>query len=165
MDHGGRGGEADREALLAGGQPQSESNVRLPSAAVADRDRILAASNVFGAGKFEDQCLVERRDRCEVETVEAFHRWEPCLLDAALDHPPIALDQFEFGQAQQIAGMVDAFGGALPGELVIFAQERRQLERLEVMGEQKLRRVAHDEAPTRRSRYAVAEVIATLARG
>src|SRR6516164_4979495 len=57
------------------------------------------------------------------------------------------VDQFEFGQAQQIAGMVDAFGGALPGELVIFAQERRQLERLEVMGEQKLRRVAHDEDP------------------
>jgi len=48
--------------------------------------------------------------------------------------------------------MVDAFGGALLGELVIFAQERRQLERFEVMGEQELRRVAHDEAPARRSR-------------
>src|SRR5262249_28359855 len=55
-------------------------------------------------------------------------------------------------QAQQIAGMVDALSGALLGELVVFAQERRQLERFEVMGEQKLRRVAHDAAPTRRSR-------------
>ena len=36
--------------------------------------------------------------------------------------------------------MVDALGGALPGELVILAQEGRQLERLEVMGEQKLGR-------------------------
>jgi hypothetical protein len=42
VDHGGGGGEADRQALLTGRQPQSESNVRLASAAVADRDRVLA---------------------------------------------------------------------------------------------------------------------------
>src|SRR5215472_1873745 len=42
-------------------------------------------------------------------------------------------------------------GGTLLGELVVFAQERRQLERFEVMGEQKLRRVAHDVAPASRS--------------
>jgi hypothetical protein len=47
--------------------------------------------------------------------------------------------------------MVDALGGALLGELVVFAQEGWQLERLEVMGEQKLGRVAHGEAPVRRS--------------
>src|SRR5215813_6396835 len=69
VDHSSRGGEADRQALLTGGQPQSESNVRLASAAVADCDRVLVASNVFAAGEFQDQCLVERRDRCEVETV------------------------------------------------------------------------------------------------
>ena len=67
-----------------------------------------------------------------------------------------ALYQFECGQAQQIAGVVDTQGRALLGELVIFAQERRQLERLEVMGEQKLRRIIHDavsgEAPASRSR-------------
>ena len=51
VDHGGRGGEADRQALLTGGQPQSESNVRLASAVVADRDRVLSASNVFEAGE------------------------------------------------------------------------------------------------------------------
>ncbi len=31
--------------------------------------------------------------------------------------------------------MVDAFGGTLPGKLVLLAQEGRQLERLEVVGE------------------------------
>src|ERR1700730_454692 len=98
------------------------------------------------------QCLVVRRDRREVETVEAFHRREPRLLDAALDHPPLPLDQFELGQTQQITRMIDALDSALLGELVVFAQERRQLERLEVMGEQKLGRVAHDGAPARRSR-------------
>ena len=34
--------------------------------------------------------------------------------------------------------MVDILGGALSGELVVLAQEGRQLERLEVMGKQKL---------------------------
>jgi len=48
--------------------------------------------------------------------------------------------------------MVDALGGALLGELVVFAQEGWQLERLEVVGEQKLGRVAHGETPVRRSR-------------
>src|SRR5215469_15212944 len=60
-----------------------------------------------------------------VKSKLAFHHRKPCLPDAALDHPLFPLDQFEFGQAQQIAGMVDALGGALLGELVIFAQERR----------------------------------------
>ena len=48
--------------------------------------------------------------------------------------------------------MIDALGGALLGELVVLTQKRRQLERLEVMGEQKLGHLAHDAAPARRSR-------------
>src|SRR5215831_15835254 len=83
VDHSGRGSEADRQTFLTGGEPQSESNVRLPGAAVADSDRILLASNVFAASEFQDQCLVQRRDHREVEAVEAFHRREPCLPDAA----------------------------------------------------------------------------------
>src|SRR5271163_2100430 len=132
--------------------PQSQGNVSLARAAVADRDHVLAASNVLAASELQDQRLIERGDRREVETIQALHRREPCLLDAALDHSPFPLDQLEFGQAQQVAGMVDALSGALLGELLVFAQERRQLERLEVMGEQKLGHLAHGEAPARRSR-------------
>jgi hypothetical protein len=77
---------------------------------------------------------------------------KPRLLDAALDHPTFALDQLEFGQAQQVAWVIDALGGALLRELVVFAQEGRQLERLEMMGEQQLRRIAHDPTPASRSR-------------
>src|ERR1700740_3327474 len=113
MDHGGCGGEADRKPLLASSQPQSESNVSLAGAAVADRDHVLSASNVLAASELQDQCLVERRDRREVEAVEALHRREPRLLDAALDHPSFPVDQFEFGQAQQVTRVVDALGGAL----------------------------------------------------
>jgi hypothetical protein len=144
--------DEDVLAALRRPLPQSKSNVTLPGAAVADRDDVLSTSNVFAAGKLQDQCLVERRDRREVETAEAFHCREPRLLDAALDHPSFPLDQFKFSQAQQIAGMVDALGGALLGELVVFAQEGRQSERLEVMDEQKLGCVAHDAAPARRPR-------------
>src|SRR6516225_4991303 len=135
MDQSGGGDEADRQALLAGGQPQSESNVGLPRAAVADRNHVLSASDVLAAGKLQHQCLVERRDRRELETVQTLHRREPRLLDAALDHSLFPVDQFKLGQAQQITRVVDAFGSALLGELVVFAQETRQLERLEVMDE------------------------------
>jgi hypothetical protein len=61
--------------------------------------------------------------------------------------------------------MLDALGGALPGELVVLAQERRQLEDLQVMSEQKLGRVGHDVTPVSRSMYVLAEVRATLAFG
>src|SRR6266699_264657 len=152
MDQSGGRDEADRQALLAGRQPQSESNMGLPRAAVADRNHVLSASDVLTAGKLQHQCLVERRDRRKLETVQALHRREPRLLDAALDHPLFPVDQFELGQAQQITRVVDAFGSALLGKLVVFAQEARQPECLQVMGEQKLGRVAHDEAPVRRSR-------------
>ena len=43
--------------------------------------------------------------------------------------------------------MVETLGGALPSKLLILAQERRQLERLQVMSEQKLGRIDHDDAP------------------
>ena len=108
-------------------------------------------SDVLRAGQLQHQGLVERRQRQEVEAVEAFDRREPGLLDAPLDHPPFPLDQLQFGQPQQVADMIDALGGALPGELVILAQEGRQLQRLQVMGEQKLGRVGHDATPVSRS--------------
>src|SRR3982074_2324448 len=54
------------------------------------------------------------------------------------NHAPLAVDQLQFGQAQQEADVIEALGGALPGELVVLAQERRQLERLQVMSKPKL---------------------------
>ena len=57
--------------------------------------------------------------------------------------------------------MIKALSGALPSELVVLAQERRQLERLQVMSEQKLGRISHDAAPVSSPRYVLADVIAT----
>src|SRR5207248_11739441 len=95
MDQSGGCDEADRQALLAGRQPQSKSNMGLPRAAVADRDHVLSARDVLAAGKLQHHCLVERRDRREIETVQALDRRKPRLLDAALDHPLLPVDQFE----------------------------------------------------------------------
>ena len=70
--------------------------------------------------------------------------------------------------SQQVAGrdrVIDAFRGALPGDLVVLAQEGRQLQRLEVVGEQHLRCVGHAPSPDSRLMYDLADVIATRARG
>ena len=113
--------EADREAFLAGRQSQPGRNMALPGVAVAVRDDVLPAGDILEAGQLQHQCLVEREDDGEVEVVESLHRGEPGLLDAALDRPPFAFDQLEFGQAKQIAGMIHPVGGALPGELAVLA--------------------------------------------
>ncbi len=150
MYQGGGGGKADTETLLAGGQPQTESNMGLAGAAVAKGDDVLMAIDVFAAGELEHQRLVERGYGLEVEGIEAFDHREAGRLDAALDQAAFAVDQLELGQPLEIADMIDAFGGALPGQLVIFPQEGWQPQCLEVVVEQQLRGIAH--RPTRSSR-------------
>ena len=125
--------------------------MRLAGAAVAEGDDVLAADDVFATRQFQYQRLVERGQCQEVEAVEAFHRWELRFLDPPLDHAPLPLDQFQFGETQQIRCMVHTLGRALTGEFVIFAQEARQLQRLQMMREQDLRRIGHDTAPVSRA--------------
>jgi hypothetical protein len=64
-------------------------------------------------------------------------------LDAPLDHPPFPVDQFQLDQTGQELNVVLALGRALPGELVVFPQEGRQLQRLQVMCQQDLWRIGH----------------------
>lgn len=61
--------------------------------------------------------------------------------------------------------MIETLGGALPSELVVLAQECRQLEHLQVMSKQKLGRIGHDAVPVSKPRYVLAAVIATWAFG
>src|ERR1700719_650391 len=165
MDESCGGVEADRQPLLAGCETEPETNVCLAGAVVADRDDVLPASHILRAGELQHEGLVERGNGREVEAVQTLPGWEPRLLDPSLHHAPFAVDQLQFGQAQQIAGMIEALGGALPSELVVLAQERRQLERLRVMSEQKLGRIGHDAAPVSSPKYVLADVIATWACG
>ena len=86
-------------------------------------------------------------NRCEVEAVEALDRREPRFLDPTLHHASLSIDQLQFDEAQEKADMVETLGRALPSKLLILAQKRRQLERLQVMSKQKLGRIGHDDAP------------------
>ena len=53
-----RGCENPTIALLAGGETDPESDVRLAGSAVADCDNVFATGRVLGAGEFQDQGLV-----------------------------------------------------------------------------------------------------------
>ena len=130
--------------------------MRFAGPAVANRDHVLPPQHIFRPGQFQDQGLVQRRQRQEVEAVEAFDRRKLRLLDTTLDRLAFPVDQLEFGQPQQIANMIDAVAGALPRQLIVLAQEGRQLQRLQVMRQQDLwrawRRVGHYVASVSRSR-------------
>ena len=112
----------------------------LARAAVAESDDVVARHDIFATGEFERQRLVERGDGGEVERVEAFDRRKACGANAALDHAPFAVDEFEFDEAQQIADMIVTFARRLGGDLLIFPQDRRQFELPQMMGEQNPRR-------------------------
>src|ERR1700691_5439811 len=165
MDESCGGVEADRQPLLTGRETEPEANVGLASAGVADRDDVLPAGHILRAGELQHEGLVERRNGGEVEAVQALYGRELRLFDPTLHHAPFTVDQLEFGQAQQKADMIKALGGTLPSELVVLAQKRRQLERLQVMSKQKLGRIGHDAAPVSRPKYVLADVMTTWACG
>src|SRR3954452_17197077 len=111
--------------------------------AVAERNHVLALLDVRTARKFQNQQLVQGRDRGKVEAVQALHSWKARLTDAPPNQPPLAIQQLKFAQAKQIAGVVDPLGPTLPSQLVILAQEGGQLQRLEMMGQENLGNLAH----------------------
>ena len=105
----------------------------LAGAAVADGDDVLSALDVFAAGQLHDQWLVQRRDGQEVEGVQALGGGEACRADAALHHALVAVDEFQFGETQQVVRVIGAFGGALGGQLAVLPEEGGQLQLLEVV--------------------------------
>ena len=55
-----------------------------------------------------------------------------------------AVDQFELDEACEELDVVEALGGALPGHFLVFPEEGRELQQLELMSQQDLRSLAHD---------------------
>jgi hypothetical protein len=99
-----------------------------------------SAIRLSRAREFENERLIERRDGGEVECVETFHRRKMSGADAPLNHASFAIDEFELGEAQQIARMIEGLARRLGGDFVIFAQEGGQFELAQMMREQHLRR-------------------------
>ncbi len=119
----GGGDEASLDAALARREADARGDVGLAGSAGTKGDDILAVGDELSAGETEDKLLVQGREGIEVE---ALHRGELRRLDAAVNHPSLAVEQFELDQPGEVADMVDAFGGALPGELLMLALRRRR---------------------------------------
>jgi len=137
------GGEANRQAFLAGGQTKTEGDMGLAGSTGPEGDDVLAPVDPFAARKFQHLHLVQLGDRLEVEAVEALGCRELRGLDAAIDHPPLTVDQLEFDQTGEELDMIQPLGGTLARQFLVFPQEGGQLERLEVMGEQDLGGLGH----------------------
>jgi hypothetical protein len=88
MDEPNRRRKGDGKAALASGEAERQACMRLPGAAVAQSDDVLAGEDKFASCEFENERLVERRDGGEVECVETLHCREAGGADAALDHAP-----------------------------------------------------------------------------
>src|SRR3982074_3403105 len=114
--------------------------MRLAGAAVAESNNIVVGDDIFTTGQFENERLVERWNGSEVERIETLHRGKAGGADAALDHASFAIDEFELGETQKIAGMIEPLTGGFRGHFVIFAQESRQFELPQMMPEQHLGR-------------------------
>ncbi len=86
---------------------------------------------------------VQGRNGFEVKAVETFSCWEPGSLDAPFHHSTLPVNEFQFRQSQQIAGMIDTLSRTLLCDLVMFPQEGWQPQGLQMMGQQKLWRIVH----------------------
>ena len=128
MNEAGRREEGDREAALAGGQAERQTGMRLSRAGITQSNNIVAGDEIFAAREFECQRLVERWNGGEVERVETFHRRKMRGADAALDHAPFAIDEFEFGEAQEEADMIERPSRA--ASAATFSYSRRKVGNL-----------------------------------
>src|SRR2546422_683534 len=88
--------------------------MRLAGAAVAESNNIVVGDDIFTTGRFENERLVERRNGSEVERVEILHRGKAGGADAALDHAPFAIDEFDLGE-DELLDRIEADGAEPDG--------------------------------------------------
>ena len=89
--------------------------------------------DVFTPGQFHGQGLVHRRNGQEVEGIQGLDRGEAGGPDPALHHALVAVDEFQFGETQQVVRVISALGGALGGQLAVLPEEGGQPEFLEMV--------------------------------
>jgi hypothetical protein len=138
-DQRGRSGEAHAVSTLAGCQAKSQSDVRFARAAVAQQQNVLAAGKELSSRQFQHQDLVQHRYGEEVEAVHGLDDWELRLPDATFGGPAFAVQQLQFGHAQQVALIVQLLDCALAGHSVVLSQDSRQPQFLQMVFQQKLR--------------------------
>ena len=107
--------------------------------------------DVFTPGQFHDQVFVHRGDGQEVEGIQGLDRGEAGGPDPALHHALVAVDEFQFGETQQVVRVVHILGGALGGQLAVLPEEGGQPEFLKVMLQEQRGPVAHAALPGSRA--------------
>ncbi len=127
---------------LAASQAKSQGDVRFAGAAVAQQQDVLATDEELASRQFQYQGLVQRRDGEEVEAVHGLDDRELRLPDAPFGGAALAVQQLQFGDAEQVVLIVNLLDRTLPCHLVILAQDGWQPQFLKVMLQQKLRRVS-----------------------
>ena len=134
MNQGSGREEADGEPLLAGRQTETEGDMGLLGVATAES---LPVPELPSAMIFSRRSTYSHRanSRTSILLSDAMALKSKlsrlltagnlaCLSDPPLDHAALTVDQFQLGQTDKIPHMVGALGGALAGQLVVFAQER-----------------------------------------
>jgi hypothetical protein len=109
-----------------------------------ERNAVLSFLDPIAPRQFQNQRLVERGLRGEVEGVEALDLRKAREANATFDVAPLAIDALQFAQSKQIARVVGAILRRLHRHLLILAREGRQLQRLEMIAEQHLGRDGRD---------------------
>ena len=69
----------------------------------------------------------------KVEGVQAFDGREPGRPDPPLHHALVAIDEFQFGEPEQVPWVVHSLGGALGRHLPVLPEEAGQFQFLQVM--------------------------------
>ena len=113
MHHRRGGGEADGQSPLAGGETETEGHVGLACTAVAHGDHVLTSLDILASCQLVHELPVHRRDRKEVEGVQALDRREACSLDPSLDHAVMTVYELKFRQPEKVVGVIDTLGRAL----------------------------------------------------
>ena len=119
----------------------------LAGAAVADGDDVLSILDVFAADQFQHQGLVHRGDGGKVEGVQALDGGEAGGADPALHHALVAVDEFQFGQPEQVLRMVHPLGGALGGHLAVLPEEGGELQLLQMVFQEQRGPAVHAALP------------------
>ena len=83
----------------------------------------------------------------EVEGIQTLDGGEAGRPDPPLHHAPVAIDEFQFRQSEQVPWVVHSLGGALGRHLPIPQEEAGQLQFLQMVFQQQRGPVVHAALP------------------
>jgi hypothetical protein len=120
------------------------------------------------AGQVKNQLLVQGRDGVEAEGFQALDGGDLRLPDPSVDPAGLAVRRRRLDQTRRIADMIDSLCRALLGQLLVFPEDRRQLQLFQVAPQQDLGgfgRGGHGEPPVTRLMQLAAAMLATSGAG